>query len=338
MTDVVIAAVRKGWADASSVAPGGRLWRAVRIAGPHPIAVLAGVKECNRAQAVLFEAAIEHAPAERARFEAEGIAMLEERDFADRIYRVSVSLERRDLENIFCIVAADLIEAAERELDATLAIMALFSRLSAWQAFLKVRRSGLGREAVIGLVGELLFARHLSGVAGLQPAVDAWKGPVRGLHDFLRHSHAVEVKTTAGVAPLIEVSTLDQLEDIGLSALLLAHIRLVEAPTGLTLPTLVSALRDDIQRSAPASLRPFSDALLAAGYADVDAEIYGDLAFQLVDITFYRVREGFPRLTRAAVPIGVTDARYRLDARALQPYLIDQTAVNGLLREMGDDP
>lgn len=338
MTDVLIAAVRKGWADAGSVAPGGRFWRAVRIAGPHPIAVLAGIKERDRAQAILFEAAIEHAPAERARFEAEGIAMLEERDFAKRIYRVSVTLERRDLENIFCIVAADLIEAAGREQTATVAILALFSRLSAWQAFLKARRSGLGRDAVIGLVGELVFARHLAGVAGLQPAVDAWKGPVRGLHDFLRNGHAVEVKTTAGVAPLIEVSTLDQLEHIGLSALLLAHIRLVEAPTGLTLPTLVSAFRDDLQRSAPAALRPFSDALLAAGYADVDAEIYAALAFQLVEIMFYRVGEGFPRLTRSAVAVGITDARYRLDARALQPYRIEETAVNVLLRKMGDDP
>lgn len=338
MTDLVIAAVRKGWADASSVTPGGRLWRAVRIAGPDPIAVLAGIKECDRAHAVLFEAAIEHAPAERARFEAEGIAMLEERDFAERIYRVSVTLERRDLENIFCIVVADLIEAAGHERDATAAILALFSRLSAWQAFLKARRSGLGREAVIGLVGELVFARHLSGMAGLQPAVESWKGPVRGLHDFLRNGHAVEVKTTAGVSTLIEVSTLDQLEDVGLSALLLAHIRLVEAPSGLTLPTLVSAFRDDLERSASAALRPFSDALLAAGYADVDGEIYRDLAFQLLDITFYKVGDGFPRLTRAAVPVGISDARYRLDARALQPYLIEETAVNGLLREMGDDP
>ena len=336
MSDTLIAAVRKGWTDSASVAAGSRVWRAVRVAVPGPVIVLAGVKETDCAHAVLFETSIDQAPAVHGRFEADGIAIHEERNFGDRTYRISVTLERADLENIFCILVSDLIEAASRQPTPPAAIAAVFARSSAWQAFLRARRSGLSREAVIGLIGELLFARHLSAVAGHAVAIDAWAGPAGGLHDFLRNGYGVEVKTTSGVASQIDVTSLDQLEDHGLSALLLAHVRLVEAPGGLTLPSLVTEFREELVRRAPGTVRSFGDALLAAGYADIDADLYAPFGFQPLDVTFYKVDKGFPRLTRSTVPQGIIDARYKLDLRSIQPYLADDKTMTGLLRQMGD--
>ena len=336
MSDALIGAVRKAWREAAAGAPGTRAWRAVRTTCPGPLSVLAAIRENDGAVALLFETTIENAPSARARFEADGISMLEERNFAERTYRIAVTLERHDLENIFGIVTADLIEAAAAYAAPEAAVTSLFTRLSAWQAFLRARRAGLGRDAIVGLVGELLVLRRAAASAGWSAAVDAWHGPTGGLHDFVRNGHALEVKATAGVAPVLPISSLDQLEDAGLSALLLVHVRLAESPAGPGLSALAASIKAELKQHAPSSLPRFRDALLAAGYTDVDAELYLTPTFQAAGMRFYRVSPGFPRLTRAHVPQGVTEAIYRLDLRAIRAHHIDDNEAGEVMRCMGD--
>lgn len=336
MSDALIATFRKAWRDASLATPGARAWRAVRVPRPGPLAVLAAIRESDRAIALLFETPIADAPANRARFEADGISMLEERNYNERAYRIAVTLERPDLDNIFGIVVADLIESATPHTAAGPAVASLFSRLTAWQAFLRARHSGLGREAVIGLIGELTVLRRLATSAGWPVAIDAWKGPTGGLHDFLRAGQALEVKTGAGVASAVDITSLDQMEDAGLSTLLLVHVHLTQAGGGSSLPALVTAIVDELTRSAPGSLRPFRDALLASGYVEVDADLYLALSFQPLAIRFYRVTTVFPRLTRPTVPQGILAATYRLDLRALHPHLVDEHVADVIMQQMGE--
>ena len=336
MSDALIATVRKAWADAAAVTPGERAWRAVRIATPGPLAVLAAIRENDGAHAVLFEAPIENAPSLHGRFEADGISMLEERNYPDRIYRIAVTLERPDLGTIFGIVVADLIEAAAPLQTAPPAVSALFSRLAAWQAFLRARRSGLGREAIVGLVGELLVLRRLAQVTGWGAAVEAWMGPTGGLHDFLRRGTGIEAKTSCGVASLIDISSLDQLDDAGLSALLLAHVHIAEAAAGFHLPGLVDEITRELTVDCPPAVRPFQDTLLAAGYADVDADLYVARIFQQLSLRFCRIGPSFPRFVRAESPEGIVEAAYRLDVRALLPHLLDETSADAIIILMGN--
>ncbi len=337
MSDALAAAVRRGWIDAASVAAGARSWRAVRIPHPGPLTVLAGIREADRSRAVLFETAIEDAPPSRCRFEADGISMLEERNYPERIYRISVTLERPDLESIFGIVIADLIESAAPQPAAPAAIDALFARLSAWQAFLKARRSGLGREAVTGLVGELLVLSRIARTAGWRAAASSWMGPTGGLQDFVSRGTGIETKTSCGVASLIDISSLDQLDDTGLSALLLGHVRLAEAGGGFHLPGLVAEIRRELAAVAPAAVRNFQDTLLASGYADVDADLYLSRTFQLVSLRFCRIGPQFPRFVRSDAPEGIVEASYRLDTRVLQHHLVDDAAADVVIRQMRDD-
>lgn len=335
MSEPPIGAVRTAWREAAAGAPGPRTWRAVRTGCPGPLTILAAIRESDGGLAVLFEATIESAPDARCRFEADGISMIEERNYPERTYRMAVTLERPDLENIYAIVIADLIEGAAAQATPSKAFTSLFSRLTAWQAFLRARHMGLGREAVVGLIGELLVLRRLASSAGWAIAIDAWKGPFGGLHDFARKGQAVEVKTSAGVASLIEIPLLDQLEDAGLTNLILVHVQLAEAASGISLPGLFEAIADAIRQCAPEEQRAFTNALLAAGYADVDAELYRGQTYQPIGSRFYRVSPGFPRLTRSGVPQGVTEASYRLDFRAIQPHLMEDGAADQVLREMG---
>jgi len=337
MSDAVIEAARKAWADAAAVATGVRAWRAVRIACPGPLTVLGGVRETDGRRAVLFETPIENAPQPHPRFQADGISMIEERSYRERIYRVAVTLERPDLDTIFGLVSADLIEATSALQTENAAIAALFARLAAWQAFLRARRSGLGHEAVTGLVGELLVLRRLAGVAGRPVAVAAWQGPTGGLHDFALRGIGIEAKTSCGVASLIHVTSLDQFDDAGLSALLLAHVHLTEAASGFHLPGLVAEVAGDLAANSPASLRQFKDCLLAVGYVDADADLYRTQIFQTVSMRFYKIGSTFPRLVRAGTPQGIADVSYGLDVRALPPHLLDDNDADVVIRQMGDE-
>jgi hypothetical protein len=336
MSDALIAAVGRAWREATLAAPGARAWRAVRLAHPGPLAVLAAIRESDRAIGVLFEAPIGDAPALQARFEADGVSMIEERNYGERTYRIAVTLERKDLANIFAIILADLIEAAAAHAAPSQAVTALFARLATWQAFLRARRSGLGREGVIGLVGELVVLRRIGGRAGWPAAVDAWKGPTGGLHDFLGQGQGLEVKTSVGVTSALEITSLDQMEDAGLAALLLVHVHLLETHGGSSLPGLVGEIGDELTAAAPAAVRAFRDTLLASGYADADATLYQDLRLQVLTVRGYRVNAGFPRLTRATVQQGITAASYRIDLRAIQGHLVEDAALNTIMQQMGD--
>lgn len=336
MSDALIAAVGKAWADAATATSGGRAWRAVRITHPGPLTVLAAIREADRSPSILFETSIENAPPLHGRFDADGISMLEERNYPDRVFRIAVTLERPDLKTIFGIVVADLIEAASPIRTASPAISALFTRLAAWQAFLRARRSGLSREAVIGLVGELLVLRRLAQFAGWNAAVEAWLGPTGGLHDFARRGTGIEVKTSCGVASLVDISSLDQLDDTGLSNLLLAHVHVAEAASGFHLPGLVEETIRDLAAASPAAVRPFQETLLAAGYVDVDAYLYLSRTFQTLSIRFCRVDPSFPRLIRAEAPQGVIEASYRLEVRALERHVLEDSVADAVMQQMGD--
>jgi putative PD-(D/E)XK family protein DUF4420 len=335
MSDALVAAVGKAWREASAAAPGTRTWRAVRLAHPGPLAVLPAIREADRAIGLLFEAPIGDAPALQARFEADGISMIEERNYGERTYRIAVTLERNDLATIFAIIVADLIQASTPHAAPAAAVAALFSRLATWQAFLRARRSGLGREAVVGLVGELVVLRRVAGLIQWPAAVNAWKGPAGGLHDFLGQGQGLEVKTSVGVASALEITTLDQMEDAGLLALLLIHVHLLETPVGSSLPALVGEIGDELVRLAPGAVRAFKDTLLASGYSDADAALYQGLRFQILTVRAYRVGSGFPRLTRATVPQGIAAAAYRIELRAIQAHLVDDAAADTIMRQMG---
>lgn len=335
MSDALIDLVHTAWREAAAGAPGPRAWRAVRTTCPGPLSVLAAIRENDGAIALLFEAPIENAPVTRARFDADGMTILEDRNYPERVYRIAVTLERRDLDNIFAIVVADLIEAAASRTTIAAAVSAVFARLAAWQTFLRARRTGLGREAVIGLIGELLVLRRVMPLIDASHAVEAWQGPFSGLHDFLRKGSALEVKSGAGSAAAVEITSLDQMDDAGLAALVLVHVHLTETTGGFSLPTLAGQIGDELGRISPPALSGFRDALLASGYADVDADLYLNMMFKPVSLKFYQVSRGFPRLTRAGVPVGVAEARYRLELRDLQPFSVDDATAEGIIRTMG---
>ena len=70
------------------------------------------------------------------------------------------------------------------------------------------------------------------------------------------------------------------------------------------------------------------------GYIDAHDEQYLRPKYKLVDLHFYRVHDGFPRLTRDQIPSGVGDVHYDVTLAACQEFKIDENMVVLRLRKI----
>ena len=229
--------------------------------------------------------------------------------------------------DIFGAVAADVCDAvlADPTKSSELVVRA---RLERWSAFFAQGGArGLGPDAQKGLFGELwVLGRLLLPRLGPAPAVQAWVGPSRSNHDFIRSSRALEVKTSTSTQHhKIHVANERQLDDQGLDSLGLVVLFFAELEDGgLTLPGLVEELRLALAKD-PLLAQRFNDLLLTAGYTDAQGERYST-GYAHRETRTYAVRENFPRLLEKDLPEGVGDLSYSVVLSACESFRLSTEA------------
>jgi hypothetical protein len=200
-------------------------------------------------------------------------------------------------------------------------------RIHAWQAFMKKGHDTLSPSSELGLVGELRFLEVLlDAELPFYLAVDAWKGPIHGLHDFELGTGAIEVKSTlASCGFAASIMSLEQLDDSLRHPLFVCGCRFSIAAGGLTLPQRVSALRERLAIDSLALIR-FNNVLLYAGYLDSHSEYYVRI-FLNAGISFLQVDSTFPRLVPGNVPSGIRQVRYEIDLDGLIDHQVPITEI-----------
>jgi Putative PD-(D/E)XK family member, (DUF4420) len=323
------------WREAKLANRSGHEWRGVALAVNAPIRFVAGVREPDERMALLLEVPLISAPSSTFRLQADGLSVTDQRRPEEGIYRLAIALERDELRDVFEVVAADIINVVILSATASAAIIAAKLRLEAWQACLKSRRRGFSKEEQVGLLGELMVVQLIAAEIGYSDVVEAWQGPLHGIHDFTLLGVAIEVKATLGVGSLLRISRLDQLESAGLSALVIARVRLREDGNGKSLCGAVLEIRNAIARSAPSALSVFNEKLMRAGYLDLDSRLYDGLSVVMQEIYGFEVVEnGFPRLTMSTVPPGIVDASYVIDERSIAGFRLDAVTLRAVMRSM----
>lgn len=238
--------------------------------------------------------------------------------FAERPDELLIELVDAEQLSIFRALAADILEAT-RNLGAGAnaeGALRTISRIERWQDLLRKRRDQLlSRQAIIGLVGELLFLRNrVMENVGPAEAIASWRGPLREEQDFAIGGWIVEIKTQLSTADqLLKISSEAQL-DTSSGPIVLVHQTLAAATRSesgaVTLNGLVAEIRTGLLESAPASIDIFEAGMIAAGYearAEYEAE-----AWLLVRSRPFEVADAFPRLVPAALPAGVQKVSYSI--------------------------
>lgn len=238
--------------------------------------------------------------------------------------------EHRD---VFLTLCRDVLSVSGSQMDATTATLALFRRLSHWQAMLRIGSpSEMGPNEVRGLMGELWVLDALRQRVGVAGAVRAWVAPNDHPQDFSLGGGIIEVKARlAGSRPWVSISSLEQLEPGHLSlSLIVVELASSEAENALTLNSMVDALNHHAQDDASASEDELQEALLRRGY--VHSARYDELRYAVSGVRAFLVGEGFPRITRSQTDRRIATATYCIDLTTLGSFEseVDQVFASAL--------
>jgi hypothetical protein len=230
--------------------------------------------------------------------------------------------------DLFAHLCADIFLAIESAHSLLGAVQSIARTIARWRRFIESNRRGLTEHEVRGLVGELVVLTRLFGSVGPEASLDAWKAPRGAIRDFELPNCTVEVKSYhAADGAALYINDPAQLEEVEERPLYLAAVRVTGAEAGRTLPELVLQMRTKL--FAPAGLKErFDDAVAAYGYMAAQAAEYRT-TYVAGPLILHRVIGGFPRITTAQVPLGVTAVRFAVPIGAITPFVCESIPVLG---------
>ncbi|MDA8383812.1 MAG: PD-(D/E)XK motif protein [Betaproteobacteria bacterium] len=188
--------------------------------------------------------------------------------------------------------------------------------IAKWRRFWgQIPRQLLSREAQVGLFAELWFLVYwLIPAVGIASAVQRWRGPHDGRHDFEYPGLSIEVKGgTCARGGVFKINGVRQLEPPEGGRLLFFGLQLrEEAGASNTLPMLVDACRHSVAPDADAE--GLLDAgLITAGYLAAHADEYAKNRWRVVEERLVDVTEDFPRIVGASFPCGLPQGVEQLE-------------------------
>ena len=234
-----------------------------------------------------------------------------------------LALESEHNADLFAVLCNSLLLELAEASSAASAIDISLNHLRRWKAFLANRNARLlTAEEIRGLFAELWFLMELAGTPlGMDVAVFAWQGPDKIQQDFVFAGQAVEIKSLVSTDPrTVRISSENQLDSA--------------EPKLFLVTVLVSDNMNDEGRSLndiaiEALARPMStDAqfqleskLAHSGYLPLDT--YNKPRLKVDGAIAYEVAEGFPRLVRSGLPVGIIRVMYQIQLEHLAPFKCD---------------
>lgn len=249
----------------------------------------------------------------------------------DETWALVLTLENPTLEPMFSLFCADLIGFSKNffgsEEDALLAIL---RRLSYWRLLLERDSLNLLSEnEVRGLWGELIFLKKLFTDLGVNAALKSWVGPFDAPQDFQTDECSWEIKTIRPAAKNVFISSELQLQ-ICKSPIYLVIIELfqtysLDEANSFSLNSLVEEMKSSLQHDIDAC-DLFEERLSCTGY--MPRSEYDDFKYKVNNAATYEVSEGFPCITSAMLPAGISNVRYEIKISDCEKYRIKPTNDN----------
>lgn len=226
-------------------------------------------------------------------------------------------------DHIFKIIVEDIRLALEKLEDPKGVVYCLSVVLTKWRNFFLLEKDiQLSPEREQGLLGELLFLKHLMKICG-HDAVRYWTGCNSETHDFYINGNAIEVKTTAQKSPYkVKVSSEYQLDtkDV-LNSLYLQFYALRKSENdGFSLQELVHEIEKTLITDEE-SLWQFRNKLEKYGYLRVCEELY-QTGYYIRESDTYIVSSDFPRIEKSGLAKGLSNVSYVVNIDMCQRFLV----------------
>ncbi len=275
---------------------------------------------------------------EARKFPALGGINLSQQQIPDGSSELILELVDTEQVSLFRALAEDLL-AATSDLgngESDLAAERLIIRLERWQAMLRKKRDSLlSRQAVIGLVGELLFLRdRLLPILGVEQTLRAWRGPHRDEQDFANGDQIFEVKTQLNTADqYLLISSEAQLDNTS-GKIAVCHQTLAACTDDDREAESLNQLVEDIRVRCRAHSLVACDlldaGLLAAGYRARPE--YDEEKWKPSQSRYFEVIDDFPRLVPTLLPPGVSRVSYRITLGTCERFERSQLWLDGVIR------
>jgi len=293
------------------------LWQHVRVPGSfrrvsenHPLDLYVG-QTTDQERALLLR--IDHKPADPPTMQK---VRATRHQLADGRWNLMLAVINPTDNPLFNALCADLVESTKDADSKTPADELVLARLARWRKLLQGKPEGLTVSELRGLYAELLLLEQIL-LPRLGPlAVAAWSGPLGSPQDFELGSASWEVKAVHSSSTSVIINSLEQLAAPGPIHLACVRLDPGQDPNS-TVPALVGRLRAALEPHA-AWAEAFETRMEAFGYAPQAR--YESHRFHFNGVSWYEVRDGFPRLTPDTVPSGVTEVRYALALGELQEF------------------
>lgn len=241
----------------------------------------------------------------------------------DGKYIVRLELKRQDLDDEFIHLSYDLIESSHDFNQEELAVNCFTEKFFKWQLLLDNMKSELLSDNEIkGLIGELIFIKDRIKTEESLKVLEAWKIHEDAEKDFVFENSWFEIKTVSSSSDKITISSLEQLDHYNNGEIIINFVDKLERDIkeAITLPFLIEQIRQSLQTSI--AIQQFNKKLLYKGY--VERIEYQEKFFKFYYMNRYCVNENFPMITRSNVPLNIVAARYDINIKAIEGWLIKE--------------
>lgn len=195
---------------------------------------------------------------------------------------------------------------------------AFYQTFKEWKKFWMGKRPPLSLEEQRGLFGEIYVLDKLHDLTE-GTILEAWKGPLNGLHDFESDRMNLEIKTTTREPPVIRVSLIEQLTPLKSKNFFLIVVQMAGQDSGMSLVNLIENVRERISVDE-SNLKTYEDKLKRARYQK-QHELYYGTKFSIRNVLFCPIDDDSPVLRSeiiGRVPGTVTRIGYDLNISGLE--------------------
>ena len=246
----------------------------------------------------------------------------------DILRDLNIYLLDNDLKDIFSLFVQNILEDIAESVTENEAVTKSLNVISKWKKlFDKINFNGLSLEQQKGLIGELLFINYLLEQGKSSTTLlNAWTGPDFEDKDFVFGATGVEMKLTSSKYPKIKITNEGQLDAQNLNKLFLILYTAEDVKeNGFTLNSLVEQTQAKLSANID-ELKFFNERLMLLGYFEEDKEHYNKM-YSLKKTYSYSVSEGFPKIIKSQLPIGVYNTSYFIELSAVQNFTVEMDEI-----------